>query len=114
MCYHTAALAIFGHYNVSVPDKACTWSRKRDSPSTSGVERMIQLYPHRYIGQKRDLTAQEIKGFKGKLKIIDGAVGFKWLLSSEPEAITESLVVGIEVIIFDETYFKTVYTTYVS
>ncbi|KAG5858339.1 hypothetical protein JTB14_021118 [Gonioctena quinquepunctata] len=40
--------------------------------------------------------------------MFDGAVGFTWLFSSEPEANTESLVVGIEDVIFDETYFKTV------
>ncbi|KAG5869223.1 hypothetical protein JTB14_035659 [Gonioctena quinquepunctata] len=57
---------------------------------------------------ERDLTVQEIEGFKDKLKMFDGAVGFTWLFSSEPEATTESLVVGIEGVIFHETYFKTV------
>ncbi|KAG5874684.1 hypothetical protein JTB14_021640 [Gonioctena quinquepunctata] len=68
------------------------------------------LHYFKYISQQRerDLTAQEIEGIEGKPKILDGAVGFTWLLSSESEAITGSLVVGIEDIIFDETYFKTV------
>ncbi|KAG5864637.1 hypothetical protein JTB14_023426 [Gonioctena quinquepunctata] len=109
MCHHMAALAIFGHYNVSVTDKACTWSSKKEAPSTSEVKRITQLYPTKvHRSTERDLTVQEIEGFKDKLKMFDGAVGFTWLFSSELEANTESLVVGIEDVIFDETYFKTV------
>lgn len=109
MCHHMAALAIFGHHNVSVTDKACAWSSKKDPPATCDVKRMPQLYPPKvHRSTERDLTAQEIEEFKDKLKIFDGAVGFTWLLSSEPDEITEDLVVGIEDIIFDEAYFKTI------
>ncbi|KAG5897984.1 hypothetical protein JTB14_007929 [Gonioctena quinquepunctata] len=101
-----AALEIFGHYNVSLTEKACTCSSEKDSPSTSEEKRMMKLYPtYVHRSTERDLTVQEIEGL---LKIFDKAVGLTWLLSSEPEAITESPVVGIEDIIFDETYFKTV------
>lgn len=101
-----AALAIFGHYNVSVTDKACSWNNKAYAPS-SEVKTITEMFPpkvHRSIAS--DLSVQEIEDFKNKLKVFDGSVGFSWLLSNEMPANSEILVVDIEDLIFSEIYMQ--------
>ncbi|KAF5306814.1 hypothetical protein FQA39_LY00044 [Lamprigera yunnana] len=80
LCHHMAALALFGHYNVSVTDKTCSWSIP-NKVRNNVVQSISQLYPPKqHQSTSRDLTEEEIESFKNKLQIFDGAVGYSWIL----------------------------------
>ncbi|XP_031338081.1 uncharacterized protein LOC116166960 [Photinus pyralis] len=83
-CHHIAALAIFGHYNISVTD------------------RMLK----KYSAIDRDMTETELQELQKRLNNLGDTVGFTWLLKDEPttaESITESLPL-LEEVIFCEEY----------
>ncbi|KAK4882269.1 hypothetical protein RN001_005588 [Aquatica leii] len=104
-CHHMAAVMLFGHYNVSVTDKACSWNLKNNSKST--VQNISELYPLKpHTSTPRNLTEDEINLFKTKLKLFNGTVGFSWLLAEEGENKRTKLVIDVETILFNNNYLQ--------
>lgn len=82
-CHHIAALALFGHYNISITDKQCSWNaplKPKDGPVKSAEE----LYPPKpYTALEGEISEESIKTLKSKLRSFGNTVGFTWLLNEE-------------------------------
>lgn len=105
ICHHMGALAIYGHHNISVTDKACAWNAPK--VSTSEVKTLSHLYPDKntnYCAVKRKVTNDEVDAFLKDLGT--EVVGFTWLLRPEVSEKTLRIIPQIEDLIFSSEYQK--------
>lgn len=100
-CHHVAALALHGHYNISVTDKTCSWNAPKIK--SEEIKKLTDLYPPKdHRSTSRNLNEDELKAFSERLNILNGAVGFTWLtLKDVPNC--EHLI-AIENVIFCEEF----------
>lgn len=102
-----AGLALFARDNISVTDKICSWNVAKPTKDAE-VKKISNIYPPKeHRATSRNLTDAEILEFKTKLQIFNGAVGFSWLLSEEPQANQENLVIDVEVVLFSKAFIET-------
>ncbi|XP_044745994.1 uncharacterized protein LOC123307663 [Coccinella septempunctata] len=102
-CHHMAALLLFARDNISVTDKECAWNKSKQSQEKY-VKKLRDMYPAKpHRSTDRNLTEEEIKVFKNKLSVFDGAVGFSWLLADEISS-EESFIINVEDILFSQEY----------
>ena len=81
-CHHIAALALFGHYNVSVTDKACTWNAPK--PKQVTIRTAEEFYPPKpYLAIGEKMSNEQKEALKTKLSILGNTVGYSWLLQEE-------------------------------
>ncbi|KAK5648113.1 hypothetical protein RI129_003005 [Pyrocoelia pectoralis] len=81
-CHHLAALALFGHYNISVTDKQCTWNASK--PKNAEVKTSEDIYPSKpYFAIDRQINKEELNALREKLDLFGSTVGFTWLLKEE-------------------------------
>ncbi|XP_044760381.1 uncharacterized protein LOC123317834 [Coccinella septempunctata] len=98
-----AALLLFARDNISVTDKECAWNKSKQSQEKN-VKKLRDMYPAKpHRSTDRNLTEEEIKVFKNKLSVFDGAVGFSWLLADEISS-EESFIINVEDILFSQEY----------
>ncbi|XP_056645933.1 uncharacterized protein LOC130451137 [Diorhabda sublineata] len=103
-CHHIAALALFGHYNISVTDKACarkTLPKLKVGPVKSAEE----LYPPKpYTPLESGVPEATINRLKERLHSFGNTVGFTWLLNEESINLLENGFPVIEEIISSKDY----------
>lgn len=81
-CHHIATLALFGHYNISVTDKECSWNApKQKSFPVSTAEEMYPPKP--YVAIDEPVTEEIKRKLENKLTQFGNTVGFSWLLQDE-------------------------------
>lgn len=105
-CHHIAALALFGHYNISVTDKACAWNappKPKDGPVKSAEE----LYPPKpYTALEGGVPEASINRLKERLRSFGNTVGFTWLLNEESINPLENTFPAIEDIISSKEFLE--------
>ncbi|KAJ8975393.1 hypothetical protein NQ317_008608 [Molorchus minor] len=75
-CHHIATLALFGHYNISITDKECTWNVPKTK--TVPVKTAEELYPPKpYVAIEQLVTKTKV------ITTFGNTVGFTWLLQEE-------------------------------
>ncbi|KAG5874811.1 hypothetical protein JTB14_004758 [Gonioctena quinquepunctata] len=88
LCHHMAALLYHAHYNISSTDKAKTWGTPGVSTTVQTIE---ELFAHRdeYVALRNpdDLNVKRFKEMLGATN-----VGYSWLLKSEADEVSVSLV----------------------
>lgn len=83
-CHHIATLALFGHYNISVTDKECSWNVPKSK--NVAVKTAEELYPSKpYSAIKQVMSEEQIDHLKKKLNDFGNTVGFMWLLQEDNE-----------------------------
>lgn len=99
-----AALALFGHYNVSITDKTCSWNTKKQ-PGDNTTKKLCDLYPppREHRATNRNLREEEIEEFANKSQEFNMAVGFTWLLLKHDDCEVK-LLADIEDILFSQEY----------
>ncbi|XP_057663390.1 uncharacterized protein LOC130898253 [Diorhabda carinulata] len=107
---HIAALALFGHYNISVTDKACA-RKALAKPKVGPVKSAEELYtPKPYTPLEGGVPEASINRLKEGLHNFGNTVGFIWLLNEESINFLENGFPVIEEIIsckdFLEATFK--------
>ncbi|KAI4454106.1 hypothetical protein MML48_scaffold00000245 [Holotrichia oblita] len=104
-CHHMAALCLCAHHNISVTDTTCTWNQPKEKQEES-VTKLKEIFPAKpgYRATNRQLTDEEISTFKADLGKV-GAVGFSWILKSEP-SVESNVVPSIEELLYSEEYHK--------
>ncbi|CAG9773568.1 unnamed protein product [Ceutorhynchus assimilis] len=81
-CHHIAALALFGHYNISVTDKECTWNvpKSKSAPLKTAEE----FYPSKPFKAVEGNMSEEAKNkLREQLSTFGNTVGFTWLLQED-------------------------------
>lgn len=105
ICQHMAALCIHAHHNISVTDKACSWTkRKLEVESITKIADVYQPKRANYQAVQRQANQDEISNFREELGSAN-PVGFTWYLLPEPLARSD-WIPSIEEIIFSEEYIK--------
>ncbi|KAI4455404.1 hypothetical protein MML48_9g00009794 [Holotrichia oblita] len=104
-CHHMAALCLCAHHNISVTDTTCTWNQSKEKQEEY-VTKLKEIFPAKpgYRATNRQLTDEEISTFKADLGKV-GAVGFSWILKSEP-SVESNVVPSIEELLYSEEYHK--------
>ncbi|XP_072399541.1 uncharacterized protein [Diabrotica undecimpunctata] len=100
-CHHIATIALFGHYNISITDKTCTWNIPVQSKTETKTAEA--LYPPRpYKALNRKMSSSELEQLKIKLSSFGNTVGFTWLLQEEKQEAESIDISLIEDIIYSE------------
>lgn len=104
-CHHIAALALFGHYQISTTDKECTWNAPKTK--TSEVKTAEELYPTKeYTAVSHVLSDNEIDSLRTKLSMLGNTVGFSWLLQKPIENQDFSYLPVIEEILSSDGFVQ--------
>lgn len=99
-----ASLAIYGHHNISVTDKACVWSSQKSD--TDKVLKLNDLYPCKsHRSTERNALKDEINTLFQKLQVFDEGIGLTWLLQEESST-DKKLLVAIEDVVFCPEYIQ--------
>lgn len=97
-CHHIAALALFGHYNISITDRECSWNAP-PKPKSAPMKCTEELYPPKpYTALAEEVTEEAEKVLKENLNSFGNTVGFTWLLNEEPVETTNNFPVIEEII----------------
>ncbi|CAG9763887.1 unnamed protein product [Ceutorhynchus assimilis] len=105
-CHHIAALALFGHYRISVTDKACAWNAP-PKPKDGPVKCAEELYPPKpYTALEGGVPEASINRLKERLRSFGNTVGFTWLLNEESINPLENRFAIIEEIISSKDFLE--------
>ncbi|CAG9763801.1 unnamed protein product [Ceutorhynchus assimilis] len=105
-CHHIAALALFGHYHISVTDKACAWNAP-PKPKDGPVKCAEELYPPKpYTALEGGVPEASINRLKERLRSFGNTVGFTWLLNEESINPLENRFAIIEEIISSKDFLE--------
>lgn len=97
-CHHIAALALFGHYNISITDKACSWNAPMKS-KCEWVKSAEELYPpNPYNALEDEILEESVNKLNEKLGALGNTVGFTWLLNEESVSTINNFPVIEEII----------------
>ncbi|CAG9763627.1 unnamed protein product [Ceutorhynchus assimilis] len=82
-CHHIAALALFGHYNISVRDKECTWNVPTKSKSAP-LKTTEEFYPSKpFKAVEENISEQAKNKLREQLSNFGDTVGFTWILQED-------------------------------
>ncbi|XP_057665463.1 uncharacterized protein LOC130899491 [Diorhabda carinulata] len=77
--HHIAPLTLFGHYNISVTDKACAW-KALPKPKVGPVKSAEEIYPPKpYTPLEGGVPEASSNRLKEGLHSFGNTVGFTWL-----------------------------------
>jgi len=101
-CHHMASFAFYCHYNISVTDQQCKWSKPK-SMAVAITETVEEVYPSTsFRATRRDLSAEERSEFNNKIS--NCRLGFSWLLRPEASESEICLLEDIETLLLSEEY----------
>lgn len=102
-CSHAAALFIYGIHNLSRMDVECRWKRKRVEKTTQSAAEMFPA-PKDYQPLSRKPNNSDRAWLYNELCQYGKFTGLCWLMSPEPQPVSQLPIKTIEEVIYSEEF----------
>lgn len=104
-CSHAAALYIYGIHNLSRTDVECQWKKKKVSKTTQSAAEMFPV-SKQYEPLTRKPNDSDRAWLYNELRQYGKFTGLCWLMSPEPQPVSQLPIKTVEEIIFSEEFLQ--------